>query len=146
MSDTMTELEMTVSRTIPASREKVFNAWLSPATLARFMVPCEGGPYAKVKNDPVKGGSFSIVMVTEDNREIPHSGTYLEVDPHARLAFTWASEYSLDDSRVTVDFAERGPKATEITLRQVKFRSEETRDAHVGGWTVVLTELEKMLG
>lgn len=145
MNDVMNELELTVSRTISAPREKVFNAWLSPATLAKFMRPSAGDGMAKVTNDPKKGGAFEIVMVTAEGKEIPHSGTYLAVDPHRHLAFTWASPHSLDDSEVTIDFAERGPDETEVTLHQVKFRSEAARDGHVQGWTVILTELEKEL-
>ena len=97
-------------------------------------------------NDPVKGGRFEILMVTAEDKEIPHTGTYLEVDPHRRLAFTWASPHSLDDSVVTIDFAERGPKATEITLRHVKFRSQQSRDGHVRGWTTILDALEGAVG
>ncbi|MBO6717505.1 MAG: SRPBCC domain-containing protein [Rhizobiaceae bacterium] len=141
----MEDLELTVSRTIAAPRDKVFNAWLSPAMMAKFMRPSAGDRQARVTNDPKKGGSFEIVMVTAENREIPHTGTYLAIDPHSHLAFTWASPHSLDDSRVTIDFAERGPNETEVTLHQVKFRSEQARDGHVKGWTVILAELEKEL-
>lgn len=139
----MTELELTVSRKISASREKVFNAWLSPAMLAEFMrIPTDSGGPSKVKTDPVKGGRFSIVMITPD-REVPHAGTYLEIDPYSRLSFTWESPHSLDDSVVTIDLAEVGPNTTEITLRQVKFRSEQARDGHVSGWTAILNALEE---
>ena len=75
----MSELELTISRTIPAPREKVFNAWLSPKILAQFMnTPMGGTAQSKVTNDPVKGGHFSIVMMNED-KEIPHAGTYLAI-------------------------------------------------------------------
>lgn len=85
----MTELELTVSRKISASREKVFNAWLSPAMLAEFMrIPTDSAGPSRVKSDPVKGGRFSIVMITPE-REVPHAGTYLEIDPYSRLSFTW---------------------------------------------------------
>lgn len=146
MSDVKEELELTVNRLIPAPRRRVFEAWLSPAVLAKIMRPTAGGPMARVTNDPVKGGRFSIVMVNGENKELPHSGTYLEIDPHSRLAFTWASDFSLDDSEVTIDFAERGPDATEVTLRHVKFRSAEARDGHKRGWTTILGALEKELG
>ena len=39
----MSELELTINRTIPASREAVFNAWLSPDILAKFMTTPKGG-------------------------------------------------------------------------------------------------------
>lgn len=140
-----TELELTVSRTIPAPREKVFNAWLSPAMLSKFMRPPSTVGTARVENDPVNGGRFSIVMVTEE-KEIPHAGTYLAIDPHSHLSFTWESPHSLDDSVVTVDFVERGAALTEVTIRQVKFRSEQARDGHVAGWTAILDLLGDLLG
>ncbi|WP_428427033.1 SRPBCC family protein [Pararhizobium sp.] len=141
----MKELELTVSRTIAASREKVFNAWLSPVMLAKFMAPPFGSPQpSKVKNDPVKGGRFSIVMVTPE-KEIPHAGTYLAIDPHSHLSFTWESPYSLDDSVVTIDLATVDAGTTEITLKQVKFKSEEARQGHEQGWTAILNLLETSL-
>ncbi len=142
----MTELELTVSRTITASREKVFNAWLAPDMLAKFMAPPSGGAApSKVSNDPVKGGRFSIVMVTPE-KDVPHSGTYLEIDPFSRLSFTWESPHSLSDSVVTIDFAEPAPGATEITLRHVKFRSEDSRNGHKQGWTAIIDNLVANLG
>ncbi|CAM3117148.1 SRPBCC family protein [Asticcacaulis taihuensis] len=141
----MSELELTVNRTIAAPRETVFNAWLSPETLAKFMrTAADGVEAAHVTTDPVKGGRFRIVMVTPE-REIPHSGTYLEVSPHSRLSFTWESPHSLDDSVVTIDFAESAPDQTEITLKQVKFRSEEACDGHIKGWTAILGYLADSL-
>lgn len=141
----MSELELTISRTISAPREKVFNAWLSPEILAKFMRASSNslGP-SKVKNDPVKGGRFSIVMPTAE-RDVPHAGTYLEIDPYSRLAFTWESPHSLDDSVVTIDLTEVDPATTEVTLRQVKFRSEEARQGHTKGWTVILGHMEESL-
>jgi uncharacterized protein YndB with AHSA1/START domain len=141
----MSELELTISRTIPAPREKVFNAWLSPETLAKFMtVPSGGTAPARVANDPVRGGRFSIVMVNED-KEIPHAGTYLAIDPHSHLSFTWESPYSLDDSVVTIDLTEVDAGTTELTLRHVKFRSQEARDGHKEGWTAIVGNLAKTL-
>ncbi len=141
----MSELELTVSRTIAAPRETVFNAWLSPVTLAKFMRTASDGVEASsVTTDPVKGGRFSIMMVTRE-REIPHGGTYLEISPHSRLSFTWESPYSDDDSVVTIDLAEPAPGQTEITLKHVKFRSEEARDGHIRGWTALLDYLADAL-
>ncbi len=141
----MTELELTVSRRIAAPREAVFNAWLVPATLAKFMRPPEMALPARVENDPVEGGRFSIVMRSAE-KEIPHAGTYLAIDPHAHLSFTWESPYSLDDSVVTIDFAEVDARTTDITLRHVKFRSEDARSGHERGWSAILAGLDATLG
>ena len=140
----MTELDLTVTRTINAPREAVFKAWLSPQTLAKFMRPAAGGDLARVETDPVKGGRFSIVMVTPE-RDVPHAGTYLDISPWSRLSFTWESPHSLDDSVVTIDLAEPEPGVTEITLKQVKFRSEEARDGHIRGWSAILDCLGEVI-
>lgn len=142
----MSELELTVNRTIPAPREKVFDAWLSADMLARFMAPPGGGTApTRVSNDPVRGGRFSIVM-NHDGKDVPHTGTYLEIDPHSRLAFTWESPHSLGDSVVTIDFDEPAPGVTDLTLRHVKFRSEAARDGHREGWTAIVGNLADRLG
>jgi uncharacterized protein YndB with AHSA1/START domain len=146
-SDTLNELELTISRKIAASRERVFKAWLSPQMLAKFMRPCEGNDEAlnaRVENDPVEGGRFSIVMKMTD-KEIPHAGTYLEIDPFKRLAFTWESPFSRDDSVVTIDLEEIDAGTTELKLRQVKFNSESARDGHIGGWNQILDNLDKQV-
>ncbi|WAC47980.1 SRPBCC domain-containing protein [Asticcacaulis sp. SL142] len=141
----MNDLELTVSRKIAAPRQEVFNAWLSPATLARFMkTAADGLDAVKVETDPVKGGRFSILMVTPE-REVPHAGTYLDVTPYSRLSFTWESPHSLDDSVVTLEFAELESRLTEVTLTQVKFRSEEARLGHIKGWTAIIGYLESTL-
>lgn len=140
----MTELELTVTRRIAAPREEVFNAWLVPVTLAKFMRPPEMVLPARVENDPVKGGRFSIVMRSQE-KEIPHAGTYLAIDPHAHLSFTWESPYSLDDSVVTIDFVEVDAGTTDVTLRHVKFRSEEARNGHERGWSAILGNLSATL-
>lgn len=145
MAETINELELIVSRRIPAPRAKVFDAWLSPRMLEKFMRPAGSDMPSRVSNDPVKGGRFSIIMTTPE-REIPHAGTYLEIDPHSRLSFTWESPHSLDDSVVTVDFAEPEPGVTEVTLHQVKFRNEGARDGHISGWNAILTCLETEIG
>lgn len=44
---------------------------------------------------------------------------------------------------MTIDLAEVDPNTTEITLKQVKFRSEQSRDGHVVGWTAILKGLEE---
>ncbi len=137
----MTELSLTTSRTINAPAERVFNAWLDPAMLARFMTPGPGMTVPKAEADPTEGGRFAIVMKAGDD-EIPHAGTYLKINPHSQLVFTWESPFSVDGSTVTLDLSEVDG-GTEVTLTHVKFASEETRDNHLGGWGAILEALDQ---
>ena len=139
----MTELSLSLTRIVDARPEKVFNAWLTPATLKRFMVPCEGGAVPVAESEARVGGRFCIVMFNGE-KNIEHTGTYLEIEPHSRLAFTWQSVFSLDDSTVTIDLKPSGADKTELTLTQVKFASESTRDGHLRGWTQIVDQLAAM--
>lgn len=139
----MSELSLTLRKTIPAPVEKVFDAWLDGAMLAKFMVPGPGMTVPKAEADGREGGRFEIVMAAGD-QEIPHGGTYLEVTPHSRIRFTWESPHSVDGSVVTLDFKPAGDKATEVELTQVKFASENAREGHRGGWTAILDALAEV--
>lgn len=139
----MTDLSLTTHRTIAAPQEAVFNAWLDPEMLRKFMRPGPGMTTPKAQTDPVKGGRFELVMKAGDD-EIPHAGTYKEIDPHSRIVFTWESPFSADDSTVTLEFEPDGD-GTKVTLTHVRFVSEESRDNHMGGWTGILAALEETL-
>lgn len=141
----MSELTLTVRKTIPAPVQKVFDAWLDPMMLKEFMVTCEGDKVPKAESDAREGGQFLIVMES-DGKEIPHSGTYLELTPHSRLVFTWESPHSVDGSTVTVDLASAGDGTTDLTLTQVRFAGEGARDGHEKGWTAILARLADTLG
>lgn len=142
---TMTmELSLTVTKTIPAKPEKVFNAWLDPKMLAKFMTPGDTMTVPRAETDPREGGRFEIIMATPE-KELPHCGTYLEVTPHSRLVFTWESPHSIDGSTVTLDFRPSDDGATEIELTQVKFASDSAVEGHRKGWTAILEELAKVV-
>ena len=63
--------ELTLTRIIPAARKDVFEAWLDPQALARFMKPMESMPDCKTEVDPREGGNFLIIMMAGE-QEIPH--------------------------------------------------------------------------
>jgi len=138
----MTDLTLDVSRTIKAPVDKLFNAWLDPKMLAKFMTPGEGMTVPRATTDPVEGGKFNIIMATPD-KELPHHGVYKTITPHSKLVFTWVSAHSIDGSTVTLTFKPVNG-GTEVHLHQVKFADEDMRNNHIGGWTAILAQLEKV--
>lgn len=135
-----TELSLKTERTIPAPPEKVFNAWLDPEMLKRFMIPGAGMSVPRASAEPREGGAFEIVMKAGD-QEMPHTGRYKEIRPHERLVFTWQSAASTEpDSTVTLTFAPAGG-GTRVTLEHVRFPSGESRDNHAAGWGAILDAL-----
>ena len=137
MTDTATELRLETSRVINASREALFDAWLDPEMLAKFMTPGANMSVPEAASDAREGGRFLVVMRAGD-KDMPHSGTYKTIDRPNRLAFTWESPFSsMENSTVTIDF-EEVEGGTNVQLTHVRFESEESRDNHLGGWAHIL--------
>lgn len=129
-------LELTLTKTIPAPRKQVFEAWLSPEALAKFMTPGPGMTVPEANVDAKEGGAFLIVMQAGE-KKMPHTGVYKSIKQFEELSFTWESEHSTVDSLVTLTFKETGPKETELTLHQRGFANEEMRNNHQGGWGAI---------
>jgi len=136
----MSELKVNLNKVIKAPQEVVFNAWLNPGTISKFMLPMPGMKSPKVEVDAVKGGAFTIVMYGQE-QEVLHKGEYLEITPSSRLVFTWESDFSPASSTVTLEFSRIDDNTTNIELTHLKFYSEETRGQHEGGWGNIIDTL-----
>lgn len=139
----MSDLELTVHKTINAPAKVVFDAWLSPDTIKKFMVPMQGAYVSEATTDPSIGGDFFINFMAGE-QAIPHKGTYKEITPHSRLVFSWQAPHSADGSLVTLTFDPKGDNATDVTLHHQKFLSEESLENHKGGWTSILETLSRL--
>lgn len=139
----MNELTIEVSKTISASAEAIFDAWLDPKKLASFVLPKPGMPHPEVSNDPRIGGGFEIIMQVGDNK-IPHHGEYLEMDRPNRLSFTWNSPFSADGSVVSIALEQVEDMKTEVTLTHTRFPNQESYENHKIGWGHILDALEEV--
>jgi uncharacterized protein YndB with AHSA1/START domain len=137
---TQTTASVVIERLIPAPPHVVFDAWLDPEALQRFMCGGPGVRVTRVECDPRVGGQFLIVMNVEGH-DIAHRGEYVEIERYNRLAFTWHSPYAGEGSRVTLQFAESRNGETTLTLEHVGLADAETRSKHHEGWSHILTEL-----
>jgi uncharacterized protein YndB with AHSA1/START domain len=129
-----------VRRVIPRPRDEVFAAWLTPASLEKWICPAGAG--ARVTADPKVGGRFHIDMLGLDGQVWEHDGEYLEIDPPRRLCFTWVSA-GCDaplGAVVTVDFHDLGTE-TEVVLVHSGFPTSKGRDDHAIGWAEILSQL-----
>jgi len=69
----MDDLTLTTSRVIKAAPERIFNAWLDPAMMTRFMVPRPDMHVREARADARIGGRFFVMMVGD--KDYPHEGT-----------------------------------------------------------------------
>jgi len=141
----MTDLTINIHKTINAPIEKVFDAWLNPNMLAKFMRGLPKMSETDVEIDAREGGRFTFTMNLGDEK-IPHTGKYLEIRRPDKLVFTWESQYSVvDNSTVTLQFAKIDDHKTNISLTHVKFINEEARSGHEEGWGNVLNALNAVM-
>jgi uncharacterized protein YndB with AHSA1/START domain len=141
----MTDLKVNIEKVINAPIEKVFDAWLNPEMLSKFMMGMPDMPETDVELDAREGGNFTFIMHYR-GEQLPHTGKYLEISRPDKLVFTWISHHSVvDNSTVTLNFTRIDDNRTNISLSHVKFIDEEMRSAHEGGWGCILDKLNEIL-
>jgi uncharacterized protein YndB with AHSA1/START domain/DNA-binding transcriptional ArsR family regulator len=78
-----------LTRTVAASRERVWKAWTTPAAIRRWWHP-EHFTVAECIADAVPGGRLRVVLREGDGRRHAAAGHYLVVDRARRLVFELA--------------------------------------------------------
>jgi uncharacterized protein YndB with AHSA1/START domain len=142
---TESQVTVRVRRSYNHAPERVFDAWLDPALLTRWMfgTVVRDEEIVRVSLDPRVGGSFSFV-VRRQGVEIDHVGEYLEIDRPRRLVFTWAIADNLPDtSHVTIEIVPRHG-GCELTLTHdmdVKWTEYASRTE--SGWRTMLDALDR---
>lgn len=128
-------LELVVRRTIRARPERLFEAWTNPAQLRAWWGP-RGVRCTAAWSDPRVGGRYAIHNELPDGRTIVISGTFLVVEPPARLVYTWGIEPFARDAEpelVTVQF-QTHPEGTDVIVTHQRISHERAREEHGIGW------------
>jgi uncharacterized protein YndB with AHSA1/START domain len=125
-----------VRRTIDASPDELFDAWLDPDSLSAWMRPKKIHRTTATLDARV-GGAFEIVL-HGDGEVYTHYGSYLQIERPQRLVFTWQSSGTHDtQTLVTVDFIAQA-RGTEIVIVHERLPDADARAAHREGWSEVL--------
>jgi len=141
----MAELSVNINKIIHAPIENVFDAWLNPKMLSKFMRGLPDMAETDVEIDAREGGHFTFMMNLGDER-ILHTGRYLEIIRPDKLVFTWESQYSVvDNSTVTLIFTKIDDNKTNVWLSHIRFIDEEARSGHEEGWGNVLDKLDEVI-
>jgi uncharacterized protein YndB with AHSA1/START domain len=140
MNAALASAAVVVRRTIAASAEDLFDAWLDPEALAQWMRP--GTIQSTVARvEPHVGGSYEITMQAASG-PILHKGVYRIIDRPTRLAFTWITAFTENhETLVTVDFIRLGQR-TEVVVTHEQL-PESARPSHHKGWTSGLEHLDE---
>ena len=140
----MARAPLVFERTLPATPDVVFRHWSDPDSLSVWMRPEPTMEAARVEVDFRVGGRFRITMVGE--REYTQHGEYLEIEPDARIVFTWISEWmppGEQETLVSVSLSPVGGDATRLLLVHESLPESNAYEGHEGGWTHILEDLTR---
>ncbi|SEM01313.1 Uncharacterized conserved protein YndB, AHSA1/START domain [Stigmatella aurantiaca] len=141
-------IQVRVVRPFQASPERVFDAWLDPQWIRRWMFgsAVRDEEVLRIANDARVGGTFSF-LVRRNAQEIDHVGTYLVLDRPHRLVFTWAiGEETEELSRVSIDIAPKGAGCELTLVHEMDPKWTEYAGRTEAGWSTMLGALERALG
>jgi uncharacterized protein YndB with AHSA1/START domain len=132
-----------VERTINAPAARVFDAWLDPVWIGRFMF----GPHLRdehivsLSNEPRVGGVFNY-RVTRQGVEINHTGTYREIERPRRLVFTWGVDAEQGDlSVVTIELTPHGESCALVLTHKLHSDWAAYAERTQQGWTKIVGDL-----
>ena len=139
-------LEAKVSHIYNAAPDKVFDAWLKPEIVSKWMF----GPAIRdeeivsIEIDAKVGGEFSF-LVNRQNTVIDHVGTYLIIDRPRHLEFKWGVKGMSDSSRVIVDIIGKDNGCELTIVHELHPDWAEYLERSKEGWAKMLATLEKAL-
>jgi uncharacterized protein YndB with AHSA1/START domain len=137
----------TVTRTLSASREAVYDALTTPEHFAVwFGTAAVEVPQDSLVMDVRPGGAFRAVMHLPDGNRIHWSGTYVEVDPPARLAMTLTDQPGEDPGLPVVFDIASVAEGTQLTISQDRadFTDEQVA-ATIAGYNAFIDDIERVL-
>lgn len=129
-----------IRRRVRATAEQIFELWTQPDLMARWMSPFPGPVDCKASSDLRPGGTFSLVMTSQDaSREV--SGTYVQIDRPRKLVFTWVGPLTNNVSTlVTVELTPSGDE-TDLVLTHERLPTSAIVEGHTRGWGHILDHL-----
>ncbi|WP_257153827.1 SRPBCC family protein [Streptomyces lunaelactis] len=140
-------LRLHLQRVLRARRTVVFRALTEPQELAKWWGP-DGFVTPGVESDLRPGGGYRIAMQPPEGDLFYLVGEFLEVDPPARLSYTFRWEDPDPEDRetvVTLSLRDIGGTGAELAVSQGDFATERRQALHEEGWTQSLNKLEELM-
>ena len=140
---------LTITRLFSAPRAQVFDAFIDPAQVLRWLGPPHY-PATFAEGDPRPGGAWRACLTgNEHGDEAWQSGVYREINPPERLVYTFGWDQAdgtrTQETVITVTFADQDGK-TLMTFTQAAFATSDACENHRMGWDGSFDRLEAFAG
>jgi uncharacterized protein YndB with AHSA1/START domain len=135
-----------IERTFQAPAEEVFDAWTSEEVLLRWWRTGHDWETTEAEVDLRVGGVVRVVM-RDPSKDVEYGGggTYTEIDPPNRLAFTWIWDGDTRRTLIEIDFQEETNGSTTVSFTHSDLWDEEAMRSHEDGWRKLFDNLERTL-
>ena len=140
------ELRLEMKRVLAAVPSVAFRAFTDPGELPKWWGP-GGFTTPSLEFQPRVGERYRIEMQPPEGDPFYLTGEFHEVDPPARLAYTFVWEDPDPDdveTFVALSFRDLG-ESTEVAFTQGPFKTEARRALHRDGWTDGFDKLERLI-
>lgn len=134
----MNNSPITVSTTINAPVQKVWEYWNLPEHITNWAFASDDWEAPEAENDLREGGKFKTTMAAKDkSRSFDFTGTYTKVGEHEVI------EYTIDDGRkVSVHFENTNDGQTKVT-ETFDPESQNPAEMQQKGWQAILDNFKK---
>lgn len=141
MKSSSKAIDLSFTRTIPASPADVFDGWLDPK--------CPGTPWnvaVELILDPKLNSLYYWRHVNEAGESKPHYGRFTIFDRPAKVQYTWMSPHTRGlESLVTVTFQVDGTQ-TLLTLLHENLPDDDGGRGHDRGWQTLIAQFAARFG
>lgn len=135
--DKQEPIVLTVSATIDAPVDKVWQYWTLPEHITQWNNASPDWWTPRAENDLRAGGQFLSRMEARDGSfGFDFGGTYSSVIPHQHIAYTIG-----DGRKVTVDFTTEGAETK--VVEQFEAETVHPVDMQQMGWQAILDNFKK---
>jgi uncharacterized protein YndB with AHSA1/START domain len=139
-------LTLEMKRVFATAPSVMFGAFSDSGELIKWWGP-EGFTTPSLHFQPRVGRTYRIEMQPPDGDPFYLTGEFREVDPPARLTYTFVWEDPDPDdveTLVALSFRDLG-ESTEVALTQGPFETEARRALHRDGWTDGFNKLDRLI-
>ncbi len=128
---------ITIATTIHAPIGKVWDCWTKPEHITKWNNASPDWHTPKAENDLRVGGAFMSRMESVDGTQgFDFGGTYTEVEPHARIAYTIG-----DGRSVEVLFVQEGDET--MVTETFEIETQNPPEMQRAGWQSILDNFKK---
>ena len=129
--------ELLIERTFDAPVALVFRIWEDRDHMIRWFGP-KDFTCTHLDSDFRPGGKWRACIKSSAGRELWMGGVYRDIERNEHIIYTFAWENTGEEpgveNLITVSFREQDGKTLQ-SFHQAPFKTVESRDSHIGGWT-----------